>query len=347
MKSLNKPCLVKHIEGEPIGRFPVWMMRQAGRYLASYRALREKYSFWEMATQPEVAAQVSLLPMAELPVDGIIFFSDILTLPYGLGLPITMKESIGPVTEEPLRTAAQFEVFKDFNPETHTHFVGKALGIIAAQIPKEMALLGFAGAPWTVGSYLIEGKANRNFESIKSWMHANPKELSQCLERLGEATLRYLEWQHRSGAHVVQLFDTWIGHMPKWFFDGFYLNILQTIFSSLKAKGIPAIYFTKHSSHLAGSFQKMPVAGFSVDEVLSLSDWDRLLPQGVFLQGNLDPVLLLKSSEGQVRLKTRALVEEARHLSRPVIMNLGHGILPGTPVANAKAFVEEARTLWI
>ena len=347
MKPSAKPLLMKHIAGEPLGRFPVWMMRQAGRYLSSYRAIREKYSFWEMATQPEVAAEVSLLPMAELPVDAIIFFSDILTLPYGLGLPIKMQESVGPVTEVPLRTADQFKVFRDFDPATHTDFVGKALEQISEQIPNEMALLGFAGAPWTVGAYLIEGKANRNFEVIKSWMHTAPEELMSCLEQLGEATIKYLEWQHRSGAHMVQLFDTWIGHMPKWFFDSYYSKLLNRIFSELKTKGIPAIYFTKHSTHLSDTLSKLPVAGFSVDEILSLTDWNKLLPEGCFLQGNLDPVLLLKASEAEVRLKTRLLVQEARALGRPVVMNLAHGILPGTPMENSRAFVQEARSLWL
>lgn len=347
MKPLSKPLLMKHIAGEPIGRFPVWMMRQAGRYLPSYRAIREKYSFWEMATQPEVAAQVSLLPIAEIPVDAIIFFSDILTLPYGLGLPIKMQESVGPVTEIPLRTLDQFQVFRDFNPEHHTKFVGDALGIIKEQISPDMALLGFAGAPWTVGAYLIEGKANRNFEQIKSWMHAAPEELMASLDLLGEATLKYLEWQHRSGAHMVQLFDTWIGQMPKQFFERHYSKLLHRIFSELKAKGIPAIYFTKHSSHLIDAFSALPCDGFSVDEILSLTEWDKQLPDSYFLQGNLDPVLLLKGTEGQVRLKTRLLVEEASSFKRKVIMNLGHGILPGTPVENAKAFVEEARSLWV
>lgn len=347
MKPVQSPLMMRYLAGEPIGRFPVWMMRQAGRYLPSYRAIRERYSFWEMASKPEVAAEVSLLPVRELPVDAVIFFSDILTLPYGLGLPITMKESVGPITETPLRTVDSFEVFKDFNPSQHTLFVGQALQNIKEQLSPEKALLGFAGAPWTVGAYLIEGKANRNFEHLKAWMHTNPEELNSCLELLGQATLSYLEWQHQSGAHMVQLFDTWIGHMPKWFFEGYYSKVLEQIFSGLKAKGIPAIYFTKHSTHLIELMAKLPVSGFSIDELNSLTETDKKIPQSVFLQGNLDPVLLLKGTEPQVRLKTRLLVEEASSLNRKVIMNLAHGILPGTPLENARAFLEEAISLWV
>jgi len=347
MKPNQTPLMMRYLSGEPIGRFPVWMMRQAGRYLPSYRAIREKHSFWEMASKPEVAAEVSLLPLRELPVDAVIFFSDILTLPYGLGLPITMKESVGPITENPLRSFEAFQVFKDFNPSQHTLFVGQALQNIKKELPPEKALLGFAGAPWTVGAYLIEGKANRNFEHLKAWMHLSPEQLIKCLDLLGEATLRYLEWQHQSGAHMVQLFDTWIGHMPRWFFERYYSKVLEKIFSGLKAKGIPAIYFTKHSTHLTDLMSQLPVTGFSVDELQSLSELDKRFPSTAFLQGNLDPILLLKGTEPQVRLATRLLVKEASGLKRKVVMNLAHGILPGTPVENARAFLEEAISLWV
>lgn len=347
MKPVQSPLMMRYLSGEAIDRFPVWMMRQAGRYLPSYRAIREKYTFWEMASNPEVAAEVSLLPVRELPVDAVIFFSDILTLPYGLGLPITMKESVGPITETPLRTVNSFHVFKDFDPSQHTLFVGKALENIRKELSPEKALLGFAGAPWTVGAYLIEGKANRNFEHLKAWMHTEPEGLAQSLELLGDATLRYLKWQYQSGAQMVQLFDTWIGHMPTWFFQSHYSKVLEKIFGGLKAEGIPVIYFTKHSTHLTELLSRLPVAGFSVDELHSLTELDSKFPRNTFLQGNLDPILLLKGTEAQVRLKTRLLVKEASSLNRKVIMNLAHGILPGTPVENARAFLEEATTLWV
>lgn len=342
-----KPLLLKHLSGEPIGRFPVWMMRQAGRYLPSYRKLREKHSFWEMATTPELAAEVSLLPMGEIPVDGIIFFSDILTLPYGMGLPVLMKESIGPVIEAPLRDLPSFQFFAEYEPAKHTPFVSNALNIIKGQIPESMALLGFAGAPWTVASYLIEGKANRHFSSIKYWMHRDPSNLSEALGLLADATLKYLESQSRAGTHMVQLFDTWIGEMPRWFFQQHYLPVLQRIFLGLKAKNIPAIYFTKNSTHLLDLFTELSADGLSVDNLLSLKEVEVKTSAQFFLQGNLDPVLLLKATPLEIRSKTRLLVQEAQTLKVPAIMNLAHGILPETPLENAKAFIEEARHLWV
>ncbi|NBT58770.1 hypothetical protein EBT16_08310 [bacterium] len=165
----SQPFLVRHLDGKAEGRFPVWMMRQAGRYLDSYRAIRKQHSFWEMVTKPDIAAEVSLLPLSVLPVDAVIFFSDILTLPFGLGLPIEMKESVGPVLEKPLTTREQFSVFESFDAIKHTGYVGEALTRIKKTLSPETALLGFAGAPWTVASYLVEGRSNRNFPQIKGW----------------------------------------------------------------------------------------------------------------------------------------------------------------------------------
>jgi len=322
------------------------MMRQAGRYLPSYRAIREKHGFWEMVTKPEVAAEVSLLPLAELPVDGVIFFSDILTLPYGFGIDVQMKESIGPVVTEPLRTAEAFAKFQDFDPSAHTAFVGKALQIIREKISPETTLLGFAGAPWTVASYLIEGKGKTHFEQIKGWMHRDPEGLTKALEPLAEATVKYLKYQNKNGAHLVQLFDTWLGEMPRDFFVTHYRPMLNGIFTQLADAGIPAIYFAKRAQHLYADFQELTMPILSVDELLPLDEVERLTAKKFSLQGNLDPLVLF-GEESLVRRKTRELVQVARTLSKPAILNLGHGIMPKVPVANAKAFIEEARALWI
>jgi uroporphyrinogen decarboxylase len=342
-----KPFLVRHLEGKNEGRFPVWMMRQAGRYLESYRAIRKEHSFWEMVTTPQLATEVSILPLKTLPVDAVIFFSDILTLPYGLGLPIEMRESVGPVLESPLRTLNQFEVFETFESEKHTGFVGKALSQIKSQISQETALLGFAGAPWTVASYLIEGKSNRHFENIKSWLYQDPQSLFRALDRLAVATIDYLRMQAKSGVDAIQLFDTWLCEMPKSTFNEHYVPLLNKIFTELRKENIKLIYFAKGSSHLLPDFKQLDCDVLSVDSLVGLPEVDKLTGYRFSLQGNLDPILLLKGDSGIVRQKTRMLVQQARELAKPAIMNLGHGILPKTPVENAKAFVEEARALWL
>lgn len=341
-----KPFLVRHLEGEKLGRFPVWFMRQAGRYLASYQAIRKDHSFWKMVTTPELVAQVSLLPLKELPVDGVIFFSDILTLPYGMGMDIEMKESIGPVVQKPLLSVEAFRQFQSFRPAEHTAFVGKGLGLIKAELPTETALLGFAGAPWTVGCYLTEGHLKkRQFGAIKSWMYRDAKNLREALEPLAAATVQYLQYQQASGTHVVQVFDTWLSEMPKSFFVEHYLPLLNGIFREVRKGGL-VIYFAKHSHHLMDEFAKLEVDVLSVDNLVSMSEVDRRTGGKFSLQGNLDPTCLL-SDPNTVRAQTRRLVEEAKRLAKPAIINLGHGIFPDTPFENARVFVEEARALWV
>ena len=328
------------------GRFPVWMMRQAGRYLPSYRAVREQHSFWEMVTNPELAKKVSLLPLEVLPVDGVIFFSDILTPPYGMGIKVEMRESIGPVIPDPLRDEKAFSQFERFNPGEHTGFVGEALRGIRKSLGAEISLLGFAGAPWTVASYLVEGKANKQFAEIKGWMHRDPAGLARALDVLSQATISYLKYQAESGAQVVQLFDTWLSEMPRGFFVSHYLPVLNRIFGALRDAKIPTIYFSKHAQHLWNDFGKLDVGVLSVDELLPLTEVERRTGSRFSLQGNLDPILL-NGDPAIVRRETRLLVAEARKLSRPAILNLGHGVLPGAKVESVKAFFEEARALWI
>ncbi|MCB0416811.1 MAG: uroporphyrinogen decarboxylase [Bdellovibrionaceae bacterium] len=341
-----KPDIIRHLEGESLGRFPVWMMRQAGRYLQSYRDIRKENTFWEMVSRPEVAAKVSLLPLEVLDVDAVIFFSDILTLPYGLGVPVELHEGVGPVLPTPLRSRADFDVFQSFDPAKHTGFVGEALTSIREGLHPSKALFGFAGAPWTVASYLIEGRSSREFRHLLGWMQKDPNGLAEVLRTLANATSAYLEYQIRSGAHAVQLFDTWASVLPLGFYEEYYLPIINGIFEKLAPLNVPRIYYFKQAAHLAPVVSKLKADILSVDANLTLPQWETLLGSGFSLQGNLDPTTLLQD-EGTVRLKTRELVQQARTLSKPAILNLGHGILKDVPVANAKAFVDEARTLWI
>lgn len=340
-----KPDLIRHIEGENIGRFPVWMMRQAGRYLPQYRELRKKYTFWESVHNPEIAAEISLQPLKVLPVDAVIFFSDILTLPEGLGVPVSMVESVGPVIEKPLDQVGAYDLFEGYNAAKHTPYVSQALKIISRELTADKTLIGFAGAPWTVASYLIEGKGSKNFSKIKGWMYRDPKGLAEALRMLGKATTLYLRDQISSGAHIYQLFDTWASEIPRDFFENHYRPILEEIFSGLK--GTPSIYFAKGAQHLWPLMQDLQVSGLGVDSLQPLREAEKALGTKSFLQGNLDPVVLLECPEGTVRKEARTLVKEAIHLKRPAILNLGHGILPHTPFENVKAFVEESRTFWI
>lgn len=338
------PMLLDHLKGKSQGRFPVWMMRQAGRYQASYRELRKTHGFWDMVTKPEVTAQVTLLPRDEMPVDAVILFSDILTLPFGHGVPVEIRESIGPVVE-PSFSLKDFHRFDDFEGAKHTPFVGEALTRIRDTVDGDVTVIGFAGAPWTVGAYLGEGMLKKKrFEHLKGWMARDPEGLAESLGKLGAATARYLTYQLQSGADVVQLFDTWVGEMPRDFYRKFYGPLLAGIFAEVKKVG-PVIYFARHAHHLAGDMASLEVDAMGVDSLLSLGEWNTVYDGRFSLQGNLEPEVLL-GSEAQVREATRQLVQQARELPRPAVLNLGHGIFPNTPQANVLAFVEEASRPW-
>lgn len=341
-----KPDLVRHLEGEKLGRFPVWMMRQAGRYLPEYRALRQKHSFWEMVSTPHLASEVSLMPLSSVDVDAVIFFSDILTLPYGLGIEVLMKESIGPVITKPLRSESDFQVFGDFDPAKHTAFVGEALKLIASQLEPKKTLIGFAGAPWTVSCYLVEGQGKSGFNTLKDWNRKDQNAVKNSLKVLASATTQYLKFQIASGAKVVQLFDTWLGEMSHRFFVDHYIPILNQIFTDIRATGVPIIYFGKNIRPFLPDFYKLSANVIGVDESISMTEVEKATLGKFSLQGNLPPALL-KTDEARIRTATRALVDEARALKKPAILNLGHGIFPDTPVANAQTFVQEAKALWI
>jgi len=342
----SRPFLIRHLAGEKEGRFPVWLMRQAGRYLPAYQEIRKQHTFWEMVSDPEVATRVSLMPLDYLKVDAVIFFSDILTLPYGLGIPITMKESVGPVCDTPFREVRAFDVLKTFSPEKHTAFVGKALTMIRKQLPSEVTLIGFAGSPWTVGCYLVEGKGKTGFPTMIEWMEKDPKGLATALSTLGDATFDYLKYQIESGAHLLQLFDTWLGSMSISFYRDHYQAILEKLIFRLKKEGVPVTYFAKGAKAFLGEFRSLPADCLGVEPTLSLQEVEAATEAKFSLQGNLDPETLM-TSVPEIRRKTRELVAQAMKLKKPPVINLGHGVLPKTPVENVQAFVNEARALWV
>lgn len=343
----QSPFLIRHLNGSKEGRLPVWLMRQAGRYLPAYQEIRKQHSFWQMVSKPEIAAKVSLMPLEYLKVDAVIFFSDILTLPYGMNIPIAMKESIGPVVEKPLRDVKAFEQFRNFDPKVHTPFVTEALGLIKQQLPTEITLIGFAGAPWTVGCYLVEGQGKNGFPTMIEWMKKDPRGLAECLSHLTDATIEYLKSQVRAGAHMVQLFDTWLGSMSLEFFDEHYLPLVNRITRALRDEKVYVTYFAKGAGPFLSRFQNGLAADvLGVETSLTLTQVEKATGGKFRLQGNYDPEKLF-GEISTIRREARALVQEAQRLTHPTIINLGHGVMPKTPVENVQAFVEEARTLWI
>lgn len=343
---MSLPALLKHLSHEPIGRFPVWLMRQAGRFLPRYQAIRKNHAFWKMVTTPQIAAEVSLLPLEVLEVDAVILFSDILTLPHGLGVSIEMKEGSGPTLERPFVKESDFNIFERFDPKRHTPFVGDALSILSEKIPDMLTLIGFAGAPWSVACYLMGGGSHDKFGVIKNSMYERPKELAYALKTLSDATRKYVQYQITHGAQLIQLFDTWVSEMPREFFVGYYAEILKDLLQDLRASKAPLIYYSKTAHHLLPDLASLPCDILGVDGLLPLPRVEALTMARFSLQGNLDPLVLL-GSEARIRFRTRQLVAQARTLKHPPILNLGHGILPTTPVKNVQIFLQEAGALWI
>ena len=237
---------------EPVPRVPVWMMRQAGRYLPEYRALREKHSFLEVAKTPELAAEVSLQPYRRLGVDAVIVFSDILIPAEAMGAPIELGDA-GPVITSPVRTEAQVEALSVFDPERETRFVGDAIRLLRKSLGPEIPVLGFAAAPWTLACYLVQGASRDGFPAAKALLWNEPRTLRKLLEKIARATARYLKAQIAAGAAAVQLFDTWAGELDASAYRDFELPATQLLIEELAAGDTPVILFSKASNHLIDS----------------------------------------------------------------------------------------------
>ena len=330
---------------EPVPRVPVWMMRQAGRYLPEYRALREKHSFLEVAKTPELAAEVSLQPFRRLGVDAVIVFSDILIPAEAMGAPIELGDS-GPVITSPVRTAAQVEALALFDPERETRFVGDAIRLLCRSLGPGVPVLGFAAAPWTLACYLVQGASREGFPSAKAMLWNEPRTFRKLLDNIARATARYLRSQIAAGAAAVQIFDTWAGELDASAYRDFELPATQLLIEELGAGDTPVILFSKASNHLLTSLLRTGANVLSVDWRMDLAELEEKLGREKFgnriaIQGNVDPSVLLGSEE--------AITAAVNHCVRQTtgrghILNLGHGILPETPVENALAFIRAGQS---
>ena len=320
---------------EPVPRVPVWMMRQAGRYLPEYRALREKHSFLEVAKTPELAAEVSLQPYRRLGVDAVIVFSDILIPAEAMGAPIELGDA-GPVITSPVRTSADVEALAAFDPERETRFVGDAIRLLCTALGPDVPVLGFAAAPWTLACYLVQGGSREGFPAAKVMLRNDPRAFRKLLEKIARATARYLKAQIAAGAAAVQLFDTWAGELDGGTYRDFELPATQLLIEELAAGETPVILFSKASNHLVNSLLRTGATVLSVDWRMDLAKLREESGDRVAIQGNIDPTVLLASQEA-IAASVREALRQTR--GRGHILNLGHGILPETPVQNALAFI--------
>ena len=316
---------------------PVWFMRQAGRYLPEYRALRQKHSLLELCHKPELAAQVTLQPIERLGVDAAILFADIL-LPFEpLGLGLTFSAGEGPQITRPVREAGQVMELPPVDPATDLAYVLEAARLAARALPRHVPLIGFAGAPFTLASYAIEGGATRSFALTKRFMYSEPRAWHQLLERLAELVGAYLAAQARAGARALQLFDSWVGCLSPADYATYVFPHSQRALELAAASGVPVIHFGTDTAGLLADFARAGGDVIGVDWRIPLdAAWQRVAPAAI--QGNLDPVALL-APRAELERQTREIL--ARAGSRPGhIFNLGHGVLPETPIEALQAVVE-------
>jgi uroporphyrinogen decarboxylase len=319
-----EPLLVRAARREPVERTPVWFMRQAGRSLPEYRAVRERHSFWEVANTPELCAEVTLQPVKRHHVDAAVMFADIMTPVLGMGLDVELVEGVGPVVAEPVRTLAAVERLRIPEPEEAFAPLLEAIGIVRRELAPERAVVGFCGGPFTVAGYLVEGRPSRDFATVKALMYREPAVWCALLDKLADCFAVYVRAQASAGADVVQLFDSWVGVLSPGDYDELVAPWSARVLAAVEA---PTIHFGTGTATLLAS---MAEAG---GDVIGL-DWRIPLDRGWALvgergvQGNLDPAVLLGPWE---RVERGARDVLARAGGRPGhIFNLGHGVLPGT-----------------
>ena len=339
------PLLLRAARGEIVERPPVWMMRQAGRYMKIYRDLREKYpSFRERSENPDLSLEISLQPWRAFQPDGVIMFSDILTPLTGMGIPFDIIESKGPIIDPPIRTAAQINAVRPLNPEESLPFVKTVLQNLRLEVGNKAGVLGFVGSPWTLAAYAIEGKSSKDYANIKRMAFSEPELLHTLLGKIADSIATYVKFQIDSGAQIVQLFDSWAGNLSPMDYDVFALPYQQRVIRQVKEThpDTPLIIYISGS---AGVLERMGQTGadiVSVDWTVDMADARRRLGPDMGVQGNVDPGVLFGSKDF---IRDRIIDTVKKAGKHKHILNLGHGILPGTPEENGQHFFEIGKSI--
>ncbi len=341
MSILKNDLLLRTLRGKETERAPVWMMRQAGRYLPEYMKLREKYSFFERVQTPELAADITLQPVDIIGVDAAILFSDILVVPQAMGLEVQMIESKGPVLPEPIKT--QNDLKRISVPDVHEklHYVFEAIKLTKEQLNGRVPLIGFAGAPWTLFCYMVQGKGSKTFDEAKAFCYTQPELAHQLLQMITDTTTAYLKAQVKAGVDAIQIFDSWGGLLSKNDFENISLKYITQIVAALKDE-VPVIIFAKGAWHSLESMAATGAAGLGIDWCIEPQMARTFAGNNIVLQGNFDPAKLL-SPIPMIEKGVRQMLKGFG--KKNYIANLGHGILPNVPVDHAKAFVETVRTM--
>ncbi len=338
MKTLENDLIIKALKKEKTERTPIWVMRQAGRYLPEYRKVREKSDFLTMCKTPELAAEVTIQPVDIIGVDAAILFSDILVIPEAMGMHLIMNEGKGPIFPNPIRSIGDIQKLKNIDPFVDLKYVMDSIALVKKELKNKVPLLGFSGSPFTLFTYMVEGSGSKNFSKVKSFMYNNPKESHLLLEMLANVIADYLSAKIESGVDAVQIFDTWGGILSPADFNEFSLPYIEKIVTGLKRKDEPVILFAKGVHHSLDKMANSGVNAIGLDWTMNLGEVRKKIGDKVALQGNLDPTVLYGNKE---IIKTKAIEVLTEYgKGEGHVFNLGHGILPDVDPENLKYLVK-------
>jgi uroporphyrinogen decarboxylase len=336
---LHNDLLLRTLRGEKTERTPVWMMRQAGRYLPEYIAIRNKYGFFERCQTPELACEITIQPVDIVGVDAAILFSDILVVPQAMGLEVQLKENVGPLLPQPIKTVADLARVRVPDVDETLGYVFDAIKLIKQELNDRVPLIGFAGAPWTLLCYMVQGKGSKTFDEAKAFCYSQPELAHQLLQMITDTTIAYLKGQIKAGADTLQLFDSWGGLLSPADFELWSLQYIRQIVAAVKDE-VPTIIFAKGAWHSLDKMAATGAAGLGIDWCIPANMARQFAGNDITLQGNFDPAKLLSPIpviEQEVREMLTAF-GPGRHIA-----NLGHGILPNVPVDHARAFVHAVK----
>jgi len=348
MPELKNDRLLRALLRQPVDVTPVWMMRQAGRYLPEYRETRKKAgSFMDLCTNPELACEVTLQPLARFPLDAAILFSDILTIPDAMGLGLYFEEGEGPRFKAPLRNEKQIQALGVPDPEQELRYVMDAVRTIRRELDGSVPLIGFSGSPWTLATYMVEGGSSKDFRTIKAMMYTRPDLIDQLLETVDRAVSLYLNAQIAAGAQAVMIFDTWGGALTPSDYCRFSLKPMERIIQSLtrerEGRRVPVILFTKNGGQWLEAMTDTGADALGLDWTTDLGDARRRVGEQVALQGNLDPSVLYASPKHIQKQVAKVLASYGKGDGH--VFNLGHGIHPGIDPDHAAAMIEAVHDL--
>ncbi len=339
MSNIKNDLFLRALKGETVNRPPVWMMRQAGRFLPEFMAIRDKYDFFTRCQTPELASEITVQPIRRFGMDAAILFSDILVIPQAMNIPFEMKEGLGPYLPNPIRSQKDVDATIVPNIDETLGYVMDAIKLTKEMLDNEIPLIGFAGSPWTILCYCVQGQGSKTFDKAKEFCFTQPVAAHMLLQKITDTTIAYLKEKVKAGVDVVQIFDSWGGMLSPTDYQEFSWKYIKQIIDALKDDA-PVIAFAKGCWYALEDMSNSNVSALGVDWTITPQIARKLTGNKVTLQGNLDPTRLLSPPKEIKKLVTKMIDDFGKD---KYIVNLGHGILPNIPLDNAKAFIDAVK----